>query len=60
MKFVDEYRNNEYSKKLVEKLNNISSEKINIMEVEGYHPINSIALGYAASEVSKALARKEN
>src|SRR5665647_1020685 len=37
MKFVDEYRNNEYSKKLVEKLNNISKEKINIMEVCGSH-----------------------
>ncbi|HEY8891276.1 MAG TPA: hydrogenase formation protein HypD [Clostridium sp.] len=37
MKFVDEFRNNEYSKKLVEKLNNISSEKINIMEVCGTH-----------------------
>jgi hydrogenase expression/formation protein HypD len=37
MKFVDEFRNNEYSKKLVLKLNNISSEKINIMEVCGSH-----------------------
>lgn len=37
MKFVDEFRNNEYSKKLVEKLNNISNEKINIMEVCGTH-----------------------
>ena len=37
MKFVDEFRNNEYSKKLVEKLNKISSEKINIMEVCGTH-----------------------
>ena len=37
MKFVDEFKNNEYSKKLVEKLNNISSEKINIMEVCGTH-----------------------
>lgn len=37
MKFVDEFRNNEYSKKLVDKLNNISSEKINIMEVCGTH-----------------------
>ena len=37
MKFVDEYRNNEYSKKLVEKLNNISGKKINIMEVCGTH-----------------------
>ncbi|MBU3092786.1 nitroreductase family protein [Clostridium sp. CF011] len=27
---------------------------------EGYQPINSIALGYAVSEVSKAPARKEN
>ncbi|HEY5525232.1 MAG TPA: hydrogenase formation protein HypD [Clostridium sp.] len=37
MKFVDEFRNNEYSKKLVEKLNNISKEKMNIMEVCGTH-----------------------
>jgi len=37
MKFVDEFRNNEYSRKLVEKLNNITSEKINIMEVCGTH-----------------------
>lgn len=37
MKFVDEFRNNEYSKKLVEKLNNISNEKMNIMEVCGTH-----------------------
>jgi len=37
MKFVDEFRNNEYSKKLVEKLNSISKEKINIMEVCGTH-----------------------
>ncbi|GCD11479.1 hydrogenase formation protein HypD [Clostridium tagluense] len=37
MKFVDEFRSNDYSKKLVEKLNNITSEKINIMEVCGTH-----------------------
>ncbi|HEY5556875.1 hydrogenase formation protein HypD [Acetobacterium sp.] len=37
MKFVDEFRNNEYTKILVEKLNNISSEKMNIMEVCGSH-----------------------
>ena len=37
MKFVDEFRNDEYAKKLVEKLNNISSKKINIMEVCGTH-----------------------
>ncbi|MBW9172172.1 hydrogenase formation protein HypD [Clostridium estertheticum] len=37
MKFADEFRNIEYAKKLVEKLNNISTEKINIMEVCGTH-----------------------
>ncbi|MGH4123262.1 MAG: hydrogenase formation protein HypD [Clostridium sp.] len=37
MKFVDEFRNSECSKKLVEKLNNINTEKINIMEVCGTH-----------------------
>ena len=37
MKFVDEFRNNDYAKKLVEKLNNISCEKMNIMEVCGTH-----------------------
>lgn len=37
MKFVDEFKNKEYSKRLVEKLNNISTEKINIMEVCGTH-----------------------
>jgi len=37
MKFVDEFRNNEYSQKLVEKLNQCSGEKLNIMEVCGSH-----------------------
>jgi len=37
MKFAYEFRNAEYAKKLVEKLNNISSDKINIMEVCGTH-----------------------
>ncbi|MBU3188795.1 hydrogenase formation protein HypD [Clostridium bowmanii] len=37
MKFADEFRNSEYAKKLVKKLNNISSKRINIMEVCGTH-----------------------
>ncbi|MCB2298788.1 hydrogenase formation protein HypD [Clostridium tagluense] len=45
MKFVDEFRNNDYSKKLVEKLNNISSEKINIMEVCGTHTMATFRYG---------------
>jgi len=45
MKFVDEFRNNEYSKKLVEKLNNISKEKINIMEVCGTHTMSIFRYG---------------
>ncbi|MGV8905290.1 MAG: hydrogenase formation protein HypD [Acetobacterium sp.] len=37
MKYVDEFRNNEYAKILVEKLNNRVSENMNIMEVCGSH-----------------------
>lgn len=45
MKFVDEFRNYEYSQKLVEKLNNISKEKINIMEVCGTHTMSIFRYG---------------
>lgn len=37
MKFVDEFRNGEYAKSLVKLLQNITDEKINIMEVCGTH-----------------------
>ena len=37
MKYVDEFRSNDYSKQLVENLKNISCKKINIMEVCGSH-----------------------
>ena len=37
MKFVDEFRSNEYSKLLVENLKSITCNKINIMEVCGSH-----------------------
>jgi hydrogenase expression/formation protein HypD len=37
VKFVDEFRSNDYSKLLVENLQRISDQKINIMEVCGTH-----------------------
>ena len=37
MKFVDEFRSSDYSKILVENLQNISRNKVNIMEVCGTH-----------------------
>ncbi len=37
MKFVDEFRNGEYAKSLVKLLQNITDDKINIMEVCGTH-----------------------
>ena len=37
MKFVDEFRSNDYSKRLVENLQTISTHQLNIMEVCGTH-----------------------
>jgi len=45
MKFVDEFRNENYAKKLVKELNNITEEKMNIMEVCGTHTMSIFRYG---------------
>ena len=45
MKFVDEFRNADYAKKLVDELQNITKENINIMEVCGTHTMSIFKYG---------------
>ncbi|GIM28081.1 hydrogenase formation protein HypD [Clostridium polyendosporum] len=45
MKFVDEFRDEIYAKSLVKELQNISDEKINIMEVCGTHTMSIFRYG---------------
>ncbi|MFT8351033.1 hydrogenase formation protein HypD [Clostridium saccharoperbutylacetonicum] len=45
MKFVDEFRNGDYAKGLVKLIQNITNEKINIMEVCGTHTMSIFRYG---------------
>lgn len=45
MKFVDEFRNGDYAKSLVKLIQNITNEKINIMEVCGTHTMSIFRYG---------------
>jgi hydrogenase expression/formation protein HypD len=45
MKFVDEFRNGFYAKSLIKSLQNITNEKINIMEVCGTHTMSILKYG---------------
>ncbi|MDF2884996.1 MAG: hypD, partial [Clostridiaceae bacterium] len=45
MKFVDEFRNGDYAKGLVKLIQNITDEKINIMEVCGTHTMSIFRYG---------------
>lgn len=45
MKFVDEFRNEEYAKSLVKSIQDISDKKVNIMEVCGTHTMSIFRYG---------------
>lgn len=45
MKFVDEFRNSYYAKKIIKSIENIANEKINIMEVCGTHTMSIFKYG---------------
>ena len=45
MKFVNEFRNENYAKKLIRELQNITKDEISIMEVCGTHTMSIFKYG---------------